>query len=70
MQQAQSRETSSTQFLFGTVMVGIILAVIIEVIVQLLPPHYNPISQSESGLTIGPYGFLIGIDFVLRARGW
>lgn len=45
---------------------GIILYVIIDVIAQLLPPHYNPIKQAESDLAVGPYGFVMTINFVLR----
>lgn len=47
-------------------MVGIILAVLLEVTVQLLPPHYNPLSHSESDLAVGPYGFLMALNFVIR----
>ncbi|HEV2662109.1 MAG TPA: DUF998 domain-containing protein [Ktedonobacteraceae bacterium] len=45
--------------------VGIMLVVVLEVIVQLLPPHYNPLSQSESDLAVGPYGFLMALDLVI-----
>lgn len=44
----------------------ICLYVIIDIIVQLLPPHYSPISQAESLLAIGPYGYLMTINFVNR----
>jgi hypothetical protein len=39
----------------------------IEIAAQLLPPHYNPISQPESLLAIGPFGYLMTINFVNRA---
>jgi len=48
------------------VIVAIVLSVGLEVIVQLLPPYYNAISQPESDLAIGPYGFLMDINFALR----
>jgi hypothetical membrane protein len=48
------------------VIVGIVLYVILDVIAQLLPPHYNPITQAESDLAVGPYGFIMVINFVLR----
>jgi Protein of unknown function (DUF998) len=64
--QAQATRTSRQGLLFGVVIVGIILAVLLEVIVQLLPPHYNPLSQSESDLAVGPYGFLMALNFVIR----
>ncbi|HJT56066.1 MAG TPA: DUF998 domain-containing protein [Ktedonobacteraceae bacterium] len=46
--------------------VGIALYIIIDVIAQLLPPHYNPITQAESDLAVGPYGYLMTINFVIR----
>jgi hypothetical protein len=66
MKQPQAQATRTTRLLFGVVIVGIMLAVLLEVIVQLLPPHYNPLSQSESDLAVGPYGFLMAINFVIR----
>jgi hypothetical protein len=64
--QVQGRETNRLHPLFWTVIVAIVLSVLLEVIVQLLPPHYNAISQAESDLAVGPYGFLMDINFVLR----
>jgi hypothetical membrane protein len=64
--QVQGRGTSQLHLLLGTVIVGIVLAVLLEVIVQLLPPHYSPLSQSESDLAVGPYGFLMAINFIIR----
>ncbi len=46
--------------------VGIVLYIVIDVIAQLLPPHYNPISQAESDLAVGPYGYLMTINFIIR----
>ncbi|BCL80963.1 DUF998 domain-containing protein [Ktedonobacteria bacterium brp13] len=62
----QGREISRLHQLFGIVMGAIVLSILLEVIVQLLPPHYNAISQAESDLAIGPYGFLMDINFALR----
>jgi hypothetical membrane protein len=45
---------------------GIVLYVTLDVIAQVLPPHYNPIRQPESDLAVGPYGFIMTINFVLR----
>jgi hypothetical membrane protein len=63
--QIQEKRTSSLHLLLGAVIVGIMLVVVLEVIVQLLPPHYNPLSQSESDLAVGPYGFLMALDFII-----
>jgi hypothetical membrane protein len=46
--------------------IGIVLYVILDVIAQMLPPHYNAISQAESDLAVGPYGFVMTINFVVR----
>ena len=64
--QVQGRRTSTPHLLFGTVIAGIMLSVLLEVSVQLLPPHYNPLSQPESDLAVGPYGFLMALNFVVR----
>ncbi len=64
--QVQEREIDRLHLLLGTVMVGIVLSVLLEGIIQLLPPHYNPLSQSESDLAVGPYGWLMALNFVMR----
>ena len=43
-----------------------ILYVVLDAIAQLLPPHYSPISQAESDLAVGPYGYVMAINFVNR----
>ncbi len=63
--QGQKRETRGLHLLFGAAIVGIVLFVLLEVIVQLLPPHYNLLSQSESDLAVGPYGFLMATGFAI-----
>jgi Protein of unknown function (DUF998) len=45
---------------------GIALYVVLDVIAQLLPPHYSPISQAESDLAVGPYGYVMAVNFVVR----
>lgn len=42
------------------------LYVVLDVVAQLLPPHYSPVLQAESDLGVGPYGFLMSINFVNR----
>lgn len=46
--------------------VGIVVYVIVDLIAQMLPPHYSPILQAESDLAVGPYGWLMTINFVVR----
>jgi Protein of unknown function (DUF998) len=64
--QGQGRGTSRLHLLFGAVIIGIVLVIILEVIAQLLPPHYSPLSQSESDLAVGPYGFLMALVFAIE----
>ena len=52
--------------LFWTVILGIVLYVVLDVVAQLLPPHYNPISQAESDLAVGKYGLIMTVNFLNR----
>jgi hypothetical membrane protein len=45
---------------------GIAAYVVLDVIAQLLPPHYSPISQAESDLGVGRYGWVMDVNFVIR----
>lgn len=66
MNHVPARRTSSVHVLLGIVIGGIALAILLELIAQFLPPYYNPVSQSESDLAVGPYGFLEAFNFFLR----
>ncbi|SEN17423.1 DUF998 domain-containing protein [Cryobacterium luteum] len=48
-------------------MVGVVLYVLIDVVLQFLPPHYSPISDAESNLAVGPYGWVMNLNFLGRA---
>jgi hypothetical membrane protein len=52
--------------LFWMVVAGIALYVILDVVAQLLPPHYSAITQAESDLAVGPYGWVMTLNFVNR----
>jgi hypothetical membrane protein len=45
---------------------GVVLYTILDVIAQLLPPHYSAITQAESDLAVGPYGYVMTANFVVR----
>ena len=62
--QLQSRQQGAL-FALLTIL-GIMLYVIIDIIAQLLPPHYSPIRQAESDLGVGPFGWVMSINFVVR----
>ena len=45
---------------------GIVLYLALDVVAQLLPPHYSLVRQAESDLAVGPYGYVMTINFVVR----
>ena len=56
---------SSTKLLWAAVAL-ILLYAVLDGVAQVLPPHYSPISQAESDLAVGPYGYVMTINFVNR----
>ena len=52
--------------LFLAVLAGITLYVLLDIVAQLLPPHYSPIRDAESDLAVGPYGYVMALNFVNR----
>lgn len=50
---------------FTVTIIGIVAYVLLNVIAQLLPPHYSPLSQAISDLALGPYGWLLAVIFLL-----
>lgn len=55
-----------TRSVLWLAILGIVVYVVLDVVAQLLPPHYSPISQAESDLAVGPYGYVMTINFVVR----
>ena len=49
-----------------TVDVLIVLYIILDAVAQVLPPYYSPISQAESLLAVGPYGYIMTTNFLIR----
>lgn len=58
--------SSATRNALTLAVVGIAVYVVLDVVAQLLPPHYSPISQAESDLAVGPYGYVMTANFVVR----
>ena len=46
-------------------LIVIALYIVLDVVVQMLPPHYS-LRQAESNLAVGPYGWIMNINFVIR----
>ena len=48
-------------------MVGVVVYVLVDVVLQFLPPHYSVISDAESNLAVGPFGWIMNLNFLGRA---
>jgi len=48
-------------------MVGAVGYAAVDILLQFLPPHYSPIAQAESNLAVGPYGWIMNLNFLGRA---
>ena len=59
-------QAKRARFLFGVALAGIALYLILDAVAQSLPPHYSPISQAESDLAVGPYGYVMAVNFINR----
>jgi len=44
-----------------------VLYVLLDALAQALPPHYSVIKDAESDLAVGPYGYVMAVNFVNRA---
>ncbi len=59
-------DASDPRRLFWLVVGAILLYLALDVLAQLLPPHYSPVTQAESDLAVGPFGLVMTINFVNR----
>ncbi|THG31822.1 DUF998 domain-containing protein [Naasia lichenicola] len=48
-------------------MAGVVLYVLVDVVLQLLPPHYSVLADAESDLAVGPFGWIMSLNFLGRA---
>jgi uncharacterized protein DUF998 len=55
-----------TSRLFWLVIAGVVLYLLLDAVAQLLPPHYSPVRDPESDLAVGPYGYIMTINFLNR----
>jgi hypothetical protein len=51
---------------YAVALTGVILYVVLDILAQLLPPHYSPVSQAESDLAVGAFGYVMTINFLNR----
>lgn len=59
---AQVRQAFAT-----AAMVLVVVYVAIDVVLQFLPPHYSVLSDAESDLAVGPFGWAMQVNFAARA---
>lgn len=59
-------QAKRARFLFAVTLAGLILYLVLDAVVQSLPPHYSPMSQAESDLAVGPYGYIMAVNFINR----
>ena len=45
----------------------VVLYMLIDVVLQFLPPHYSVVSDAESDLAVGPFGWAMNLNFLARA---
>ena len=62
----EENQARRSRLLFAAAVVGLVLYVTLEAVAQSLPPRYSPVSQAESDLAVGPYGYLMTLNFVNR----
>ncbi len=48
-------------------MAGVVLYAGVDVVLQQLPPHYSPVRDAESNLAVGPFGWVMRLNFLGRA---
>ena len=47
-------------------MIGVVVYTLVVAVLQLLPPHYDPIREAESNLAVGPFGWIMNVNFLGR----
>jgi hypothetical membrane protein len=63
-----ARRRATVRAVFCTVaMALVVLYVVVDVVLQLLPPHYSVVSDAESDLAVGPFGWAMQVNFAARA---
>lgn len=53
--------------LASTAMALVIAYIVIDVALQAVSPHYSPVSDAESNLAVGPFGWVMQANFASRA---
>lgn len=62
----QTPDTARRRFA-AAAMAGVAVYVVVDVVLQFLPPHYSVLSDAESNLAVGPFGWIMNLNFLGRA---
>ena len=62
----RTRASRSTRILATVALAGALLYVLVDIVLQALPPHYSVVSEAESNLAVGPYGWVMNLNFLAR----
>jgi hypothetical protein len=54
------------KILAGVVLALVLVYVVVDVVLQFLPPHYSVVTDAESDLAVGPFGGFMRANFVAR----
>jgi len=63
---SQAIELAKVRRRYAVALTGIALYIVLDAVAQLLPPHYSPISQAESDLAVGQFGYIMTVNFLNR----
>ncbi|MDG6983117.1 MAG: DUF998 domain-containing protein [Nitrososphaerota archaeon] len=62
----ETDQVNRSRLLFAVALAGVLLYTALDAVAQSLPPHYSPVSQAESDLAVGPYGYVMTLNFINR----
>ena len=63
---AQNPDNARRRFATAAI-VGVAVYILVDVVLQFLPPHYSVISDAESNLAVGPFGWIMNLNFLGRS---
>ena len=63
----QLSQDNGRRRLAAAAMAGVAVYVLIDVVLQFLPPHYSVVRDAESNLAVGPFGWIMNLNFLGRA---
>jgi MFS family permease len=62
----QPKPKNARRWLATAAMAGVASYIAIDVVLQFLPPHYSVLHDAESNLAVGPFGWIMNLNFLGR----